>query len=53
MRATGRERRRAKCVHQGFTWTALTLKISLSYLIAVGQILLVLFEAARNVEHSA
>lgn len=29
MRATGRERRRAKCVHQGFTWTALTLKISL------------------------
>lgn len=51
MKATGRERLRAKCINGGVIWSALTFKISFSCLIAVGQTLLVVFSCTKCPAH--
>lgn len=42
-----RERPRVRCINQGVIWSALTFKISLSCLIAVGQSLLITFSCTE------
>ena len=46
-----RERPRVRCINEGVIWSALTFKISLSCLIAVGQSLLITFSCTECTSH--